>query len=159
MWAESLALRWRNAEQISVMDMHENKVTGETSQGKTVSSTKLKKNRSKHKDGGAKGWATASSEILWPIEEEILTDSYPARALVWGKYAGQYWWPSQVVKEEELPESLNRQTKSGSVCVRFLGISKESGAQNFAYLKSGEVLPYAKHQEEFAKQGFEFRVN
>lgn len=154
MWAESLALRWRNAEQISVMDMHENKVTGETSQRKTVSSTKLKKNRSKRKDGGAKGWATASSEILWPIEEEILTDSYPARALVWGKYAGQYWWPSQVVKEEELPESFNRQTKSGSVCVRFLGISKESGAQNFAYLKSGEVLPYAKHQEEFAKQGF-----
>ena len=76
MWAESLALRWRNAEQISVRDM--------------------KKNRSKRKDGGAKGWATASSEILWPIEEEILTDSYPARALVWGKYAGQYWWPSQV---------------------------------------------------------------
>ena len=72
---------------------------------------------------------------------------------------GSIGGPHKFVKEEELPESLNRQTKSGSVCVRFLGISKESGAQNFAYLKSGEVLPYAKHQEEFAKQGFEFRVN
>lgn len=141
-------------EQISVMDMHENKGTTETSQRKTVSSTKLKKNRSKRKDGGAKGWATASSEILWPTEEEILRDSYPARALVWGKCEGQYWWPAQVVKEEELPEGLNRQTKNGSVCVRFLGVSKDSGVQNFAYLKSGEVLPYAKHQEEFAKQVF-----
>jgi superfamily II DNA or RNA helicase len=136
------------------MDMHENKVTAETSQRKTVSSTKLKKNRSKRKDGGAKGWATASSEILWPTEEEILRDSFPVRALVWGKYGGRYWWPAQVVKEEELPEGLNRQTKNGSICVRFLGVSKESGVQNFAYLKSGEVLPYAKHQEEFAKQVF-----
>ena len=57
-----------------------------------------------------------------------------------------------------LKVSIDRQRVDQFV-LDFFGISKESGAQNFAYLKSGEVLPYAKHQEEFAKQGFEFRVN
>lgn len=83
-------------EQIGGMDMHENKTTTDTPPRKSSSSAKLKKNRSKRKDGGAKGWATASSEILRPTDEELLTESFPPRIVVWGKRGGKYWWPAQV---------------------------------------------------------------
>ncbi|KAH9288566.1 hypothetical protein KI387_032683, partial [Taxus chinensis] len=143
-----------NVEQIVGMDMHQNEVTADALQRKSASSAKLKKNRSKRKDGGAKGWATASSEILRPVDEEVLTASYPPRVVVWGKRGGRYWWPAQVVKREEIPEGLHRQIKNGSVCVSFFGVSKESSGQSSACLKSGEVLSYAKHQQEFTKQSF-----
>ncbi|XP_057824470.2 protein CHROMATIN REMODELING 4 isoform X2 [Cryptomeria japonica] len=136
------------------MDMHENKVTTETPQRKSASLAKLKKNRSKRKDGGAKGWATASSEILRPADEELLTESFPPRIVVWGKRGGKYWWPAQVVKREEVPEGLRRQAKNASVCVSFFGATKEPAGQSFACLKSGEVLSYAKHQQEFTAQNF-----
>ena len=61
-----------------------------------------KKNRTARKNGGAKRWENATSEVLQPVNWKTRSSAFEVGTLIWGKRSDGIWWPAEVSRRVSL---------------------------------------------------------
>lgn len=112
-----------------------------------------KRNRTARKDGGAKRWENANSEVLQLANGNPGLKAYRPGSVVWGRRDDGSRWPAEVCSLEsnalEKPKS-----KSKHVLVKFFGLEDSDGHPLLLYLDPKNVSFYTPDKEKFMKQSF-----
>ncbi|KAI5064142.1 hypothetical protein GOP47_0020812 [Adiantum capillus-veneris] len=112
-----------------------------------------KRNRTARKDGGARRWENANTEVLQLPNGRFKT--FSPGSLVWGKRDNGLRWPAQVCSlEETVIDKLNKPKSGKHILVKFVGLDDSDGNIPFSYVDPKSLSIYKPNIEKLVKQSF-----
>eukprot|EP00250_Pteridium_aquilinum_P014046 c21746_g1_i1 orf=310-7884(+) len=114
-----------------------------------------KRNRTARKDGGAKRWENANSEVLQLANGNPgLNNTYSPGSLIWGRRNDGFWWPAEVCGSECSALDKPKPRSGKHVLVKFFGLQESDGHPLRSYLDFKSLSFYTPDEGKFAKQTF-----